>query len=255
MDTFKIISIIFMMIVLYQIYVLNQAVFKDKVEGFEGATQSLGGVDDANAINTLAQIARKLMDGGITVPGDINTTGAVLSKGSNASFQYFSRNGNGKQFTWYTPDGDNSYLWHTDKPNLFNITKNGDVTTTGGLTVQGPINASVNKWNTSSDGKNRIHFTNNAETVYGSSNGVHVFRTGANGGGPDGMTLDQNSILKVKNRDILAELDGLRRDVDSSIKHNQNIRIRNSANACSMFSDYGNRGCNEATTLGWIVRA
>jgi len=72
MDTFKIISIIFMMIVLYQIYQLNCTVYKDKIEGFEGATQSLGGVDDTNAINTLAQIAKNLMAGGVTVPGAIN---------------------------------------------------------------------------------------------------------------------------------------------------------------------------------------
>ena len=81
MDTFKIISIIFMMIVLYQIYQLNCTVYKDKVEGFEGATQSLGGVDDANAINTLAQIARKLMDEGLTVPGSMTVTGVSKAKG------------------------------------------------------------------------------------------------------------------------------------------------------------------------------
>ena len=70
MDTFKIIVIIFMMIVIYQIYQINCTVYKD-TEGFEGATQSLGGVDDANSINTLAQIAKKLMGGSLTVPGSL----------------------------------------------------------------------------------------------------------------------------------------------------------------------------------------
>jgi len=83
MDTFKIISIIFMMIVIYQIYQLNCTVFKDKVEGFEGAQQSLGGVDDTNSINTLAQIAKQLMTTGLTVPGNMTVQGDIVVKGKN----------------------------------------------------------------------------------------------------------------------------------------------------------------------------
>jgi len=81
MDTFKIIVIIFLIILTYQIYQINCVVFKDKVEGFEGATQSLGGVDDSNSINTLAQIARKLMNEGLTVPGSMTVTGGMTVKG------------------------------------------------------------------------------------------------------------------------------------------------------------------------------
>jgi hypothetical protein len=75
MDTFKIIVIIFLMILTYQIYQLNCTVYKDNFEGFEGAQQSVGGVDDTNAINTLAQIAKNLMAGGVTVPGNMNVAG------------------------------------------------------------------------------------------------------------------------------------------------------------------------------------
>jgi len=78
MDTFKIIVIIFLMILTYQIYQLNCTVYKDNFEGFEGTTQSLGGVDDTNAINTLAQIAKNLMAGGVTVPGNINVQGDLV---------------------------------------------------------------------------------------------------------------------------------------------------------------------------------
>ena len=82
MDTFKIIVIIFLILLTYQIYQLNCTVYKDRVEGFEGATQNLGGVDDANAINTLAQIARKLMDGTLTVPGNMTVKGGSIATGN-----------------------------------------------------------------------------------------------------------------------------------------------------------------------------
>ena len=123
MDYFKIFSLVFMIFITYKLY-SNEC---KMMEGFEGSTQSLGGVDDTNAINTLAQIARKLMDKGLTIPGDIN--------------------------------------------------------------VQGVIQSSVGKWNTSSDGKNRTHYGNNENSYYGSGNGVHNFRTGANGDGPDGVVI------------------------------------------------------------------
>ena len=79
METFKIIVIIFLILLTYQIYQINCVVFKDRVEGFaDSPTQSLGGVDDANSINTLAQIARKLMDGTLTLPGNLNIQGDLV---------------------------------------------------------------------------------------------------------------------------------------------------------------------------------
>jgi len=44
-------------------------------ETFENVT--LGSADDQNAINKLAQIATKLMEGGLTVPGNMNVSGNV----------------------------------------------------------------------------------------------------------------------------------------------------------------------------------
>ena len=62
------------LVLLASIYYIQNKL-KD-TEGFADApTQSLGGVDDSNAINTLAQIARQLMDKGLKVPGDMNITG------------------------------------------------------------------------------------------------------------------------------------------------------------------------------------
>lgn len=52
MDYFKVFTIIFMIIITYLLY----NIYCDKIkEHFAGEEQSLGGVDDANAINTLAQ--------------------------------------------------------------------------------------------------------------------------------------------------------------------------------------------------------
>ena len=83
MDTFKIIVIIFLIILIYQNYILNCEVYMK--EKFTGAEQSIGGVDDANSINTLAQIARKLMDGGATVPGNLNIKGDIVASGGLTS--------------------------------------------------------------------------------------------------------------------------------------------------------------------------
>ena len=43
----------------YQVYVLNK-IFYESLETFSTAEQSIGGIDDANAINTLAQLAKQL---------------------------------------------------------------------------------------------------------------------------------------------------------------------------------------------------
>jgi len=49
-------------------------------EGFETtATQSVFGVDDLNAVNTLAQISRQLMTNGLTVPGNMTVSGAICT--------------------------------------------------------------------------------------------------------------------------------------------------------------------------------
>ena len=68
-----------MIIVIYQIYLMNCRF--NSIEGFEGTAQSLGGVDDTNAINTLAQIAKNLMAGGVTVPGNMIVKGGSIATG------------------------------------------------------------------------------------------------------------------------------------------------------------------------------
>ena len=139
MDTFKIISIIFMMIMIYQIYVLNKAVFKDKVEGFEGATQSLGGVDDANSINTLAQIARKLMNEGLTVPGNMTVNGVLSPAHSvwhtSTDGKHRLHYGNNSHTFYKTAD---AHVWRNrDDTDRMVLDHGANLRVDGGLTVSG----------------------------------------------------------------------------------------------------------------------
>ena len=82
MDIFKIIVLIFMILVTYQFYLLN---CNKTNEPFADTQQSIGGVDDQNSINTLAQLAKQLMTGGATVPGNMTIKGELVASGSLTS--------------------------------------------------------------------------------------------------------------------------------------------------------------------------
>jgi hypothetical protein len=68
-----------MILIILVIYYLIKC-WNMKVENFTQAEQpivveqSVTGVDNLNAINTLANIAKQLMDGGLTIPGNISVT-------------------------------------------------------------------------------------------------------------------------------------------------------------------------------------
>jgi hypothetical protein len=66
------------LIILVTVYYLQY----NTIENFAETEQSVGGVDDANAINTLAQLAKKLMDGGAKVPGNLSVTGDLNATGN-----------------------------------------------------------------------------------------------------------------------------------------------------------------------------
>jgi len=73
-------------IIIFVIIILVFYCIQNNTENFESTpavNQSLTGIDDANAINTLAQISTQLMAGGLTVPGNMNITGK-LTVGSNS---------------------------------------------------------------------------------------------------------------------------------------------------------------------------
>jgi hypothetical protein len=73
----------------------------------------------------------------------------------------------------------------------------GNLTVTGNTTVNGTLFMSNDRWQKSNDGKNRLHFGVNTGTHYGSGDGNHYFRTGADGNTPDGMILNSNGNLTV----------------------------------------------------------
>jgi len=78
METFKIIVIIFFIIIIYQIYEINLVVFTK--EKFESSVDTFVGVDDENALNTLSQLANTLMSkGGLVIPGTLTVNNSVKS--------------------------------------------------------------------------------------------------------------------------------------------------------------------------------
>jgi len=133
MDTFKIIVIIFLMILTYQIYQINCVVFKDKVEGFEGTTQSVYGIDDTNAINTLAQIAKNLLAGGVTVPGNMRVNGDISTGEGKVSINNGTIN--------LTSDGGGGLYFlksgGVSGDKVWNKLYTGDLTVQGGINVSG----------------------------------------------------------------------------------------------------------------------
>jgi len=88
----------------YQVYVLNK-IFYESLETFADAEQSIGGVDDANSINTLAQLARKLMDGGATVPGNLKINSRLSVTGAKSTPA-----GSGDLTTHFNHEDGNNYI-------------------------------------------------------------------------------------------------------------------------------------------------
>jgi len=212
MDTFKIISIIFMMIMIYQIYVLNQAVFKDKVEGFADApVQSIGGVDDTNAINTLAQIAKNLMAGGVTVPGNINIKDGVLDIkpagdwGNNASFTGGIKEAPYINFMNKADGKRNGYIMGA--PDKFILSNNVDVG--GSINLTGDLTFLDTK---TIAGKARLHIGGEELLYLLNKAGVIVSKAW---GGNGNLTVEGG--LSVSGRNILAELDALKNSVTKPI--------------------------------------
>jgi len=78
METFKIIVIIFFIIIIYQIYEINSVVFTK--EKFEDAVDNFVGVDEENSLNTLSQLANTLITkGGLVIPGALTVNNSVKS--------------------------------------------------------------------------------------------------------------------------------------------------------------------------------
>jgi hypothetical protein len=128
---------IIIFVILVTIYYIQQKL--KETEGFENVpTQSLGGVDDTNAINTLAQIAKQLMTGGITIPGAITIQGDLTFPEANTIV--------GKKRLHI---GGEELLYILNKAGVMigkewggngNLTVQGDATVNANLGVGGSIN-------------------------------------------------------------------------------------------------------------------
>ena len=81
MDYFKIIILIILILLSYKVFIIDKKVS----ESFESTSTSL--VDDWNAINQLAQISKKLLTGGLTIPGNLNVSGSILVGGTDLKNQ------------------------------------------------------------------------------------------------------------------------------------------------------------------------
>jgi hypothetical protein len=211
MDYFKIFNIVFMIFTTYLLYKL----YADKCyrEEFEGTAQSVGGVDDTNAINTLAQIAKNLMAGGVTVPGNMTIQGALNPAHSvwHSSTDGKHRIHYGNNSHSYYKTGD-AHVWRNrDDHDRMVLDHHANLRVDGGLTVHGTFNPAHSVWHTSTDGKHRIHYGNNSHSYYKTGD-AHVWR---NRDDHDRMVLDHHANLRVdggltvQGRNIIAELNNL----------------------------------------------
>jgi len=205
MDYFKIITILFMIIIIYQIYLMNCRF--NSIEGFEGSAQSLGGVDDTNAINTLAQIAKNLMAGGVTVPGNMTVQGAL-----NPAHSVWHSSTDGKHRIHYGNNSHSFYktadahVWRNrDDHDRMVLDHNANLRVDGALNVSGNANLAnftIKKGTASPD---------NSKIQWGDGTGWRL-RFQKDDSNPTMDVYDNGSVnitrsLIVGGRDILGELD------------------------------------------------
>jgi hypothetical protein len=218
MDYFKIFTLIFMIFITYKLY-FNES----KLEGFEGTQQSLGGVDDTNAINTLAQIAKNLMAGGVTVPGNMRVNGDISTGEGKVSINNGTIN--------LTSDGGGGlyFLKSGSVPGdkVWNKLYTGDLFVNGNNNIGG---STVNNGNVFFGGTGPAGFNWGNE----GGNGWSCLR--ANAGKTDdsfcmhnthggGTRLLPGGDMTVKGRNILAEIDDIKRNYVKydSIVSNQRV--------------------------------
>jgi len=203
MDYFKIFTIIFMIFIAYKLYLIEAKSF----EGFADApAQSIGGVDDTNAINTLAQISKQLMAGGVTVPGAINlfnskTKFSLVNDPDNCfrikddrGAQVLAINDGGSIYS----KGDGFILSGNDMTVKGNVSVGADLTFPNQTTIKGA---------------GRLHMTGEELLYILNKKGVMI---GKEWGGTGDLQVQGN--LLVQGRNILAEL-------NECVKFNQQFRM------------------------------
>ena len=238
-------------------------------EGFTDAITTVG-VDDSNAINILAKVAKDLQEGGgLKVLGKINcTAGGRFTNPSGADsggYEFLHDNltqGIGLGYNTIYAAGT-----YADQPLGLKAKGTGAInlnsTNTninGNLNVTGTLKVPIDVWHQSNDNKNRVYYGNSGTTYYGSSNGEHRFRIGDNGNIPE-VVMNKDGI-KFNARDILGELNALRAELDdvknNYIRKDTPIRLRrtgNDGNEGAYFKGDGWVGPNDGWSTWRLFRA
>jgi hypothetical protein len=220
MDTFKIIVIIFLMILTYQIYQINCVVFKDNFEGFEGSAQNVtSGIDDTNAINTLAQIAKNLMAGGVTVPGNMRVSGDISTGEGKVSINNGTINltsdGGGGLYFLKSGGVVGDKAWN--KLHTGDIFVNGNNNISGNLNAGGNVNVSGTTTTSVLNLGNKFRLSGTGD-AHGNDDWIRLFGVD-NKGYQGGIAMNkchiQTADFMVAGRNILGELNAL----NDRVKH------------------------------------
>jgi len=160
MDLFKILTLILFIVLFYKNFIMNNT------EGFESTAPSL--IDDWNAVNQLAQISKKLMAGGLTIPGTLSATSLTSTNltTTNLVATNISLNGNDLQKSL------------TDKFTAFENKLNTAISEantkiTNGLAVALKNDDSVRLYVTKNDWA-LVNGSSGLPTMYGNPIGVHA---------------------------------------------------------------------------------
>jgi len=219
----------------------------NSVEGFADVpAQSLGGVDDTNAINTLAQIAKNLMAGGVTVPGAINLSNSKTKFGlfNDPDNCFRIKDDRGAQVLAIN-DGGSIY----SKGDGFVLSGN-DLTLKGTITAAGRnILAELDKLNSRWDGDTLI-----------APGGIHLAnKWGLYDTGDDWIRINnikdrgQNGYRGgIATRNLWSDGDQY---VNKYVKFGQNSSFKPNPDSgrCFDFGSSGRTGCDNGWSIGQLI--
>jgi len=215
-------------IILVILYYLHNCWVESKIEKFINSNKiredfgdavTVDAIDDNNAINVLAKIAKDLQEGGgLKVKGNLLVDKTIRVTGAKTTPA-----GSGDMMTHLNHEDGNNYL-------------RGNTYLSGNLEISGVSTVPVEVWHKSKDGKNRVFYGNNGTTIYGSGNGRHHFRTGANGNAPE-VVIDEEGTIHVSKINIGGVVI---ENTNEGLKINGNVRMHN--NQIVMSADNCNNG-------------
>lgn len=188
-------------------------------EGFGDIAPVVSGVDDQNAINTLAQVAKKLQEGGLTVPGKLN----FINSGLNSSSVQFD---NDNMFRIKNKDGGQMLAIDSNGKTFFGpVGKDDGPISCGQLMVKNGSRFSGDRhYFTDAEGKGAIRvgaawgipgiYSEQGDIVLGSQSGNVLLKENVNVGGT----------LRVSNKPLVLTkvvAGGIAREIDTGVNHDE----------------------------------